>query len=636
MMKRDGASGGRNLDEKIKLPLTQTVFLPKEAMGVRYIDKVRASVFAEKISPTEQGFWLRGFFELTLEYQGVEGRGLCKHRVTLPLKMPVVGWLHGAQLNEADVTDLHAAVKHPMIKLLSPYVLEFSAELVLEYLGDCRWQEDRLQPPAPLSPKHGRKWQSDLPMPDEDKEGFRLESKIDHFFLGKAADSVKSGRPRMISSNGILDKDNTEGGSVEKDKQAVAELSAGDSEHRLPVWQYQQKESVQSVGAGMNSETEPKIKSRIVEMPKSRVPVFAGKNVDTQATTVNRVENQTANQTAKSVEKSIAKPQKAIMPDPTLEQIYASGLNKNRFRSMLTAAAISRLQARGENLTTEVGLIDEEIAKLNKKVSDSVSDTEVAAKTENSVENNGKSENIREVAAIRETENVAAEVENMSGEETKAEMKVEIIADKGADGADMEVNMRENIKEADMIEEKKEDKKEDKIEAVAADVSAEMNEKSAVEETQAEEAQAIRNEMTAEVVQEVTSENQTSAEGGSVTVAETAENLPTEELEVTADVPTDEETVAAMAEAAAVQPAGVEMVNNRGVKVRLAAKSAPRQAAPTAAPTGGFSIKYYVVKPGDDAMSVALKHNISIERLRDANRLPEGELAAGTLLRIPR
>lgn len=614
------------MGEKIKLPLTQTVFLPKEAMGVRYIDKVRASVFAEKISPTEQGFWLRGFFELTLEYQGVEGRGLCKHRVTLPLKMPVVGWLHGAQVNELDVTDLHAAVKHPMIKLLSPYVLEFSAELVLEYLGDCRWQEDRLQPPAPLSPKPIRKWQSDLPMPDEDKVGSRLESKIDHFFLGKAADSVKNSRPRMISSNGILGKDNAEGGSVERDKQAAVELSAGDSEHRLPVWQYQQRGAVQSVSAGINSETEPKIKSRIVEMPKSRVPVFAGKNVETQTAVV----NQTAKSVGKPIEKPIAKPQKAIMPDPTLEQIYASGLNKNRFRSMLTAAAISRLQARGESLTTEVGRIDEEIAKLNKKAADSVSDTEVAAKTEKSVENNGKSENIREVAAIRETKNVAVDVENMSGVETKAEIKVEIIADKGADGADMEVNMRENIKEADMIEEKKEDE----IEAVAADVSAEMNEKSAVGEAQAEETQAISDEMTAETVQAVTSENQTPAEGGSVTVAEAAENLPTEEFEVTADVPTEGGTVAVMAEA--VKPAGVEMVNNRGVKVRLAAKSAPRQAAPTATPTGGFSIKYYVVKPGDDAMSVALKHNISIERLRDANRLPEGELAAGTLLRIPR
>ena len=119
-----------------------------------------------------------------------------------------------------------------------------------------------------------------------------------------------------------------------------------------------------------------------------------------------------------------------------------------------------------------------------------------------------------------------------------------------------------------------------------------------------------------------------------------AEEVMAEVAEVTAEATEATEAAEAAAEAepqAQAAGAGLQMVNNGGVKVRVAAVGNNAGGVQNMRPaSGGFSIKYYVVKPGEDPMSIALKHNISLERLREANRLPEGELAAGTLLRIPR
>ena len=46
-------------------------------------------------------------------------------------------------------------------------------------------------------------------------------------------------------------------------------------------------------------------------------------------------------------------------------------------------------------------------------------------------------------------------------------------------------------------------------------------------------------------------------------------------------------------------------------------------------------MKYYVVKPGDDPMSIALKHNVPLERLRESNKALAGDLSVGMVLRIP-
>lgn len=621
MMKRDGVSDGKNLAEKIKLPLTQTVFLPKEAMGVRYIDKVRANVFVEKISPMEQGFWLRGFFELTLEYQGVEGRGLCKHRVMLPLKVPVRGWPRGVEQGNMEAADFHAAVKHPIIKLLSPYVLEFSADLVLDYLGECRWQEDRLQPPAPLTPSR-RSWQSNLPMPDEDKPGSRIESKIDHFFLGKAADNLSNEKPRLISSNGILDKDTSDKNTLDKSGRC-APYTEESGEHSLPIWQFEPREG------GESEPTVQRVQSRIVEMP-SRETVSEDMARKIPTNVERPVEKTVEKPVEKAVEKRVEKPVEnrsgrivgkgAVNPDPSLEQIYASRLNKNRFRSILTAAAISRLQARGENLTAMseeidslvngVGRENEKSAAnggLQKNMIEMDKNTE---KRENIVkyadigngEDMDKSENLREVATIgsEEKEAVVAEEQDVVTEVSggTVQEKSEVVS--------------ENVSEAVVAEEVREVA----AETVAENADVENKEADLVTEGLSV-VETVEN--AADVVEEkVENRSETAAEAESEAVSVSV----TEAVEVSAESP--------------LRSSGVEMVNNRGVRVRLAANSAPVKQVPPAAKTVGFSIKYYVVKPGDDAMSIALKHNISIERLRDANRLPEGELAAGTLLRIPR
>lgn len=403
MVKQEGAAAAG----RIRLPLKQTVFLPKEAMGVRYIDKVRSAVFVEKVSRGEQGLWLRGFWELDLEYQGTEAAGLRKHRVGLPLKVQAPqGWPEGA-VGEVEPGDVHIVIRRPMIQLLSPYVLEFSADLQVDYLGECRWQEDR-----------------------------------------------------------------------------------------LPVWHYQPSEV-------------PK------EVPKE-VPVE--KPVDKPV--------QKPVETA--VQKMLNKPEpERVARDQAKEQIWAPRLNKNRFRSILTAAALARLQARGEDLTEKVA------------------------------------EKVVEVNSVAEEADVLADVlmEEVANEVAVEEEKVE---------------KAEEVTSEVVVEEK------------AEEVTSEV----AVEE--AEEAEEVTNEVAVEEkVEEVTSEEKPEA--------------------------------------------GVQLVNGGGVRVRLAAKQLTPPRQETARPvSAAFAIKYYVVKPGDDAMHIALKHNISLERLREANRLPEGELAAGTLLRIPR
>lgn len=452
MMKRNGAA------DKIGLPMQQTVFLPKDARGVRYIDKVRTAVFAERLAEGDTGLWLRGFWELDLEYQGMEGTGLCKHRVGLPLKvqLPPRWPREGA----VDVGDLHLAIKRPMIKLLSPYVLEFSADLQVEYLNEDSHDD----------------WHEDC--------------------SGNATPPTLPAWERECA-------------------------------HRLPVWQF--------------APVEKAIAKELIKEP-AKDPVN------------DRVK------------------------DPAKEQIYAPWLNKNRFRAILTAAAISRLQARGEDLTAAA-----------------------------------------DVSAVA-ADGYKADVWKNDGykADEKAREATEILGE----------NLEVKVSAEDVAEEK----------LVVEDVTEEAVEE-AVEEV-SEEVENVIEEVVDEVVNEVAEATSEDVVEEVVEVAESAQVTESAET-ATEDVVAEEENaveVAAVAEAAAeVAPReadGVQMVNNRGVKVRLAAKQMNPPRAEQR-PMGGYSIKYYVVKPGDDAMHIALRHNISLERLREANHLPDGEPAAGTLLRIP-
>lgn len=504
MKQNDAAAGGQG--SRIRLPLNQTVFLPREAMGVRYIDKVRTAVFVEKVSAGEQGLWLRGLYELDLEYQGMEGVGLHKHRVSLPLKLAVpAGWPQGVPLQQVEAGELHTAIKKPIIRLLSPYVLEFCAELQIEYLGDECWQEDKLPPPAP-APRHI--WCDDVPMQDDARSDGRLENKIDRFFVGRAAGAnLQDATPRMVSSRGKLTDETVPNVSTAgrvpvwpgvhnaKVTEEAPEEAPKEVKHSLPVWKYVPHTAV-----------EKPVESAVEEKGK----VLFAKD--------------------------------RVAKDPAKEQIWAPGLNKNRFRSILTAAAIARIKARGENL---LAVRQEETAA-------------VGSRATNGLEEKGDevilAENVAENMVENVVENVAEEVVE-TAEVTESEVAEAVASEEISDVS-------------------------------VSDVSVDISEKAG--------------EASAEVVSEE--------------VLDVAQNV-----EVAPDEP------------------GVQLVNSRGVKVRLTARQVapPRQELAQPA-SGGFAIRYYVVKPGDDAMHIALRHNISLERLQEANKLPDGELAAGTLLRIPR
>lgn len=509
MMKQMGAQGSR-----IRLPLNQTVFLPREAMGVRYIDKVRTAVFVEKLSAGEQGLWLRGLYELDLEYQGMEGGGLHKHRVSLPLKVATPeGWPGCVPQQQVEPGELHTAIKKPMIRLLSPYVLEFCAELQIEYLGEARWQEDKLPPPPP-APRHI--WCDELQVPDATQADRRLESKIDRFFVGRVADDrvdssgdVKPGMPAVSTAGRIPDWPGV------ADAQAAPEAgseTAKAPEHTLPVWRYVPQKAEEPVAEAVAEAGNAETVEKLVEKPVESA-----------------VEN---------LVKSVAK--KTVAKDPAKEQIWAPALNRNRFRAILTAAAIARIKARGENLLA------------------------AANNANNNVANNNNANN-----------NVEMEPE-----------------EKGADVILTEEILTEN-KEVDEVTNKE---VAEELAVEAAEVAEAAENVGATEVAEAAEA--------VEKVEEVSVE-EVGAAGAEVT-------------EVTQDEP------------------GVQLVNSRGVKVRLTARQVAPPRQEPARPASSFAIRYYVVKPGDDAMHIALKHNISLERLREANRLPDGELAAGTLLRIPR
>lgn len=556
---------GRLADTKITLPLTQTVFLPKTAVGVRYIDKIRATVFIDDLQRSGDTVWLRGFYELDMEYQGMEGRGLNKYRIMLPLKVQTPsGWLGGLQYEAAD---LHGTVARPMVKILSPYVLDFSGTLNLEYVGDYRWQEDRAAAvPAPsntpvhtLSPKR-RVWTSDIPMPDADAVDKRIESKIDRFFLGAASEN--QGEPRLIRSGSehseaylirSIEETSTQPQiKVTQIVNAAAEtLPEQEEQSRIPVWHFPEPDvrPVQQVESP-------------VEKPVG-IPVY------------NPVEN-----TVENTVKNIAAPGVAERT-ANMEQIYAPKLNKNRFRTLLTTAALAKLKARGESLQAAV-----------------------------------EAQAAEDIAAVSEPVVVVKPIEEAEATETlTVAEEVGVLTE--------QIAMNETVVEKSMPSQ---------VDEVSASVET-------VENPMAEVEKMVENAEEPAVAEQSVAEPAAKEDVDTETEVEAADNEVMFTAETQEEVAETKVGVSAPAEPD-VPDVELKMINANGVRLKMSAVQ-PARAAKASAPVegckkaGSFSMRFYVVKPGDQPMSIALKNNISLESLLAANRITEGELTAGTVLRIP-
>lgn len=115
--------------QKISFPLKQTVFLPKDAMGVRKIEGFSSKLFFDDLLFHEGRIWLSGSYTLHLDYRGLEGQKLYKTRVSLPLKLELPqDW------QQTEPTQVRPELRAEELEVLSPYVLEFSGNMTV---ADC-------------------------------------------------------------------------------------------------------------------------------------------------------------------------------------------------------------------------------------------------------------------------------------------------------------------------------------------------------------------------------------------------------------------------------------------------------------------------------------------------------------------
>ena len=502
----------RTKQNRLVLPLGQTVFLPQTAMGVSYIDKVRTKVYIDNLQRQEgrRNACLRGFYEIDLEYHGLEGQRLYKHRVMLPLRVELPDdWLLPLDY-EAD--ELHAVISKPMLRILSPYVLEFSGQLVVEYVGDLmhRFDDDCDDD------------DDDDDCDDDDRRHRRLgrhDYRLPYIYQEQTAAASQS---------------------EATETQEVQERL--ESKYHLPVWSAQPDEAAVEVAALGSAEA----KETVADLPGQ--------------------------------EAAKAPAAKTVAAEGALPSF--DDAERSKMRTLLTNAAISRLQAKGEEL-------------INAVASDELSVRPVGV---------AKSEAVQEVILISEGEKemvqlTAATVDATT--ETAAAQPVEA--------------------------------------AMPAEVSAE-NEAAAVEAAQSVEAAPTMAMVETESEPEMM-----------LTEAAEREILPTEaanELAEAAAAAAAEANEAALetmaaAEPVAEQPVSVantlNVVNANGVRLRVGLREPSKitPAAPTNAGNGAFRLKYYVVKPGDDPMSIALQHNVPLESLRAANQALASDLSVGMVLRIP-
>lgn len=108
------------------IPLMQTVFFPKDAVGVKQIERFSARVFPEDLIRHADSIWLNGRYEIHLDYYGIEGKKLYKNRVDLPLKVEMpTGW------QETDENNIDVSIDCRKLDVLAPYVLEFSGRIAV-------------------------------------------------------------------------------------------------------------------------------------------------------------------------------------------------------------------------------------------------------------------------------------------------------------------------------------------------------------------------------------------------------------------------------------------------------------------------------------------------------------------------
>lgn len=115
--------------QKVALPLKQTVFLAKDAMGVRKIEGFSSKLFFDDLLCHGGQIWLSGRYTLHLDYWGLEGQKLYKTRVTLPLKLELSNdW------RQTEKKWVRPELQAEELEVLSPYVLEFSGKIII---SDC-------------------------------------------------------------------------------------------------------------------------------------------------------------------------------------------------------------------------------------------------------------------------------------------------------------------------------------------------------------------------------------------------------------------------------------------------------------------------------------------------------------------
>lgn len=530
-----------NKPNRLVLPLGQTIFLPQTAMGVSYIDKVRTRVYLDSVQRQPEAVFLRGFYEIDLEYHGLEGNRLYKHRVMLPLRVELpTDWLAPLAY---EPEELHVVITKPMLCILSPYVLEFGSGLVVEYVGDRLYREEKTGEVQPKDMQPLEITAEDMPSREIQSAEIqeRLESKFGSPAQPKSAEELL---PKAMRSSAEA-KEEQSAETVEvsvKDEAEPAEraVSAAKRDYHLPVWSGQKSVSASSA-------------------PAEKPPV------------------------------------KQAAASAGAEEVALPQVEQSKLRTMLTVAAISRLQAKGEILTGANKNQPQEVILLEPK-------TEAVT---------GKG-----VASMPINVQVAAEHEETPAAAVLADDKVEMEVEQTV------AEVTEPVLNEDIAEVMADIEEEDAVE-VSAVVEAEVEpatvETVAVEDTVSSEPVAAESADEQDLA--VTAEDY--AEELAATVAAAAEQ--TEKTEQVAD-------------------STIKTVNADGVRLRVGLRDAqkirpvPRPVDETNRTTqtaGNYCLKYYVVKPGDDPMSIALKHNVPLERLRETNKALSGDLTVGMVLRIP-
>lgn len=296
-----------------------------------------------------------------------------------------------------------------------------------------------------------------------------------------------------------------------------------------------------------------------------------------------------------AAEPSEEAPLQAVEASPATKTVAAEGVlpsfdgaERSKMRSLLTSAAISRLQAKGEKLIGTVA--EDSVLERPANVVQQVS-----------------AEPVQEVILISEGEKEMTQLTAVAAEQTAAQ-PVEAASKP----------------EAELVAATSE-------EVQAVEAAAMVDTTAATDMAKAPVSEAAEGEP--EPVMAEAAERE-------VSPAEAASELA-EAAAAAAEANEAAEAAAEVEAIAAEQPMNAfgasNLVNANGVRLRVGLREPAKilsTVSSNAAGTG-FRLKYYVVKPGDDPMSIALQHNVPLESLRAANQALAGDLSVGMVLRIP-